>query len=191
MLISLLKKCDTLPHPCVSSVVLPRLEMTFRQCMYMQDAMCKVYGTLRNYRVGLLVLTKALFTFMQSYTQYMYNRALRTFLNIYTYIHRHWKPLCLYSRSGYGPGVNLNAYITPRPINMFMPHMNAVHTLTHLPRVCFICICTTDLLPHVIGLYKIFLWSFKNWATPSELFFSKLFIITGCLYRYLANFCMT
>jgi hypothetical protein len=152
---SLLRKSDTLPHPRVSSVVPLWLETTnFRQCMYMQDVLCNVWGALYNYTVGLLVLTKALtrIMFMHSYAQYMYNRPLYMFLNIHVYMHRHWKPLCLCSRSGYGPGVNLKSYITPRPFNMFMSHMNAVHTTTHLPHVCFICICTTALLPHVIGL---------------------------------------
>ena len=75
----------------------------------------------------------------------------------------------------------------PKTLQYVHAHMNWAHTLTHLPHLCFICTCTTALLPHVIGLYRIFLWFFKNWGTPSELS-SKPFITTGCLYCCLANF---
>ena len=89
-------------------------------------------------------------------------------------MHRHWKPLCLCSLSGYGPGVNVKTYITPpRPFNTLVSHVNAVRTLTHLPHVCFICVCTTAVLLHVTGLYRVFLWFFKNWGTPSELFLAR------------------
>jgi hypothetical protein len=42
------------------------------------------------------------------YTQYMYNKALNTYVNLGTYMHPHWKllhPLC--SWSGYGSGDQL------------------------------------------------------------------------------------
>jgi hypothetical protein len=101
MLISLLKKNDRHPtYLCCTAVV--RNNSFSEMHVY---ARCFVQCNTTHY-VFILSPDKGPFyayTYI-IYIQYMYNRALYTYINVSTYTHPHWKPLHpLCSLSGYGP----------------------------------------------------------------------------------------